>query len=319
MIHPLVSIIVPIYKVEPYLRRCLDSIVNQTYTNLEIILVDDGSPDGCPQICDEYAAKDNRIVVIHKENGGLSDARNAGLDICKGEYISFVDSDDLLDLKAMEYMLNTGTDVDIVISNVKMFINDEEISNSNKTHCNSSSFKIIGSDDLLLRLCKDGDAYLRSAWGKLFKKELFSNIRFPKGKLYEDMYVNYRLYYKAFQSTFISIPLYYYRQNRPGSIMYKTNSSTFALEAEDERYIFLKEHGKQSIANYNLLSLCWDYLFLYSKKYPGSKEKFYYFSNEFFKNSPKINMQFFFLKFFAMFPFIYFCYRKISPWHIRNY
>lgn len=319
MIHPLVSIIVPIYKVEPYLRRCLDSIVNQTYTNLEIILVDDGSPDGCPQICDEYAAKDNRIVVIHKENGGLSDARNAGLDICKGKYISFVDSDDLLDLKAMEYMLNTGTDVDIVISNVKMFINDEEISNSNKTHCNSSSFKIIGSDDLLLRLCKDGDAYLRSAWGKLFKKELFSNIRFPKGKLYEDMYVNYRLYYKAFQSTFISIPLYYYRQNRPGSIMYKTNSSTFALEAEDERYIFLKEHGKQSIANYNLLSLCWDYLFLYSKKYPGSKEKFYYFSNEFFKNSPKINMQFFFLKFFAMFPFIYFCYRKISPWHIRNY
>lgn len=319
MIHPLVSIIVPIYKVEPYLRRCLDSIVNQTYTNLEIILVDDGSPDGCPQICDEYAAKDNRIVVIHKENGGLSDARNAGLDICKGEYISFVDSDDLLDLKAMEYMLNTGTDVDIVISNVKMFINDEEISNSNKTHCNSSSFKIIGSDDLLLRLCKDGDAYLRSAWGKLFKKELFFNIRFPKGKLYEDMYVNYRLYYKAFKSTFISIPLYYYRQNRPGSIMYKTNSSTFALEAEDERYLFLKEHGKQSIANYTLLSLCWDYLFLYSKKHPGSKEKFYYFSNEFFKNSPKINMQFFFLKFFAMFPFIYFCYRKISPWHIRNY
>ena len=85
--HPLISIIVPIYKVEPYLRQCLDSIVNQTYTNLEIILVDDGSPDGCPAICDEYAAKDSRIVVIHKENCGLSDARNAGLDICKGEYI----------------------------------------------------------------------------------------------------------------------------------------------------------------------------------------------------------------------------------------
>ena len=94
MKQPLVSVIVPIYKVEPYLRRCLDSIVKQTYTNLEIILVDDGSPDGCPQICDEYAARDKRIIVIHKKNGGLSDARNAGLDICKGEYISFVDSDD---------------------------------------------------------------------------------------------------------------------------------------------------------------------------------------------------------------------------------
>lgn len=319
MQNPLVSIIVPIYKVEPYLRRCLDSIVNQTYTNLEIILVDDGSPDGCPQICDEYVAKDKRIIVIHKENGGLSDARNAGLDICKGEYISFVDSDDILDLNAVEYMLNAGTDVDIVITNVKMFINEEEINHLNKTHCNSLPFKTIGSDDLLLRLCRDGDAYLRSAWGKLFKRKLFFNIRFPKGKLYEDMYVNYRLYYKAFQSKFIPIPLYYYRQNRPGSIMYKTTSSTFALEAEDERYIFLKEHGKQFIANYNLLSLCWDYLFLYSKKHPGSKEKFYYFSNEFFKNSPKINMQFLFLKFFAMFPFMYYCYRKISPWHIRNY
>ena len=85
---PLISVIIPIYKVEPYLRRCLDSIINQSYANLEIILVEDGSPDTCPQICDEYAAKDNRIVVIHKKNGGLSDARNAGLNICKGEYIS---------------------------------------------------------------------------------------------------------------------------------------------------------------------------------------------------------------------------------------
>ena len=106
MPQPLVSIIVPIYKVEPYLRRCLNSIVNQTYTNLEIILVDDGSPDGCPQICDEYAAKDKRIVVIHKKNGGLSDARNTGLDICKGEYISFVDSDDWVDEGYIEKLLS---------------------------------------------------------------------------------------------------------------------------------------------------------------------------------------------------------------------
>ena len=94
MATPLISIIVPIYNVEPYLRRCLDSIIKQTYINLEIILVDDGSLDGCPQICDEYEAKDDRIVVIHKVNGGLSDARNVGLDACNGEYISFIDSDD---------------------------------------------------------------------------------------------------------------------------------------------------------------------------------------------------------------------------------
>ena len=92
----LVSVIIPVYNVEHYLCQCIDSVLAQTYTNLEIILVDDGSPDGCPQICDEYAAKDKRIVVIHKGNGGLSDARNAGLNICKGEYIYFIDSDDII-------------------------------------------------------------------------------------------------------------------------------------------------------------------------------------------------------------------------------
>lgn len=110
MQNPLVSIIVPIYKVEPYLRRCLDSIVNQTYTNLEIILVDDGSPDGCPQICDEYAARDKRIVVIHKENGGLSDARNAGINISQGEYIFFLDSDDEIPLNSILILANRLTE-----------------------------------------------------------------------------------------------------------------------------------------------------------------------------------------------------------------
>ena len=103
---PLISIIVPIYKVEPYLRRCLDSIVSQTYTNLEIILVDDGSPDDCPQICDEYAAKDIRITVIHKDNGGLSDARNAGTLIAKGNYIYYIDSDDELPPDTISVMIN---------------------------------------------------------------------------------------------------------------------------------------------------------------------------------------------------------------------
>ena len=118
MQNPLVSIIVPIYKVEPYLRRCLDSIVNQTYTNLEIILVDDGSPDGCPQICDEYAAKDKRIIVIHKENGGLSSARNAGLKIASGAFISFVDSDDWVNDHYIEtlYLAQNKFNADLVIA-----------------------------------------------------------------------------------------------------------------------------------------------------------------------------------------------------------
>ena len=103
--NPLISVIVPIYNVEKYLARCVDSIVNQTYKNLEIILVDDGSPDRCPQMCDDYAEKDSRIKVVHKKNGGLSDARNAGMAVATGEYISFIDSDDWIDLETYDLVL----------------------------------------------------------------------------------------------------------------------------------------------------------------------------------------------------------------------
>ena len=104
--NPLISVIVPIYNVEKYLARCVDSIVNQTYKNLEIILVDDGSPDRCPQMCDDYAEKDSRIKVVHKKNGGLSDARNAGMAVATGEYISFIDSDDWIETSMFELLLN---------------------------------------------------------------------------------------------------------------------------------------------------------------------------------------------------------------------
>ena len=102
----LISVIVPIYKVKKYLNRCIDSVINQTYNNLEIILVDDGSPDSCPQICDEYAKKDKRIKVIHKQNGGLSDARNAGLDIASGDFVSFIDGDDYIHPQTYEIVMD---------------------------------------------------------------------------------------------------------------------------------------------------------------------------------------------------------------------
>ena len=102
----LISIVIPVYKVEKYLEKCVESVINQTYKNLEILLVNDGSPDNCPKICDEYAQKDNRIKVIHKENGGLSDARNAGIDVATGKYITFIDSDDYISNDYVEYMYN---------------------------------------------------------------------------------------------------------------------------------------------------------------------------------------------------------------------
>lgn len=318
MSQPLVSIIVPIYRVEQYLRQCVDSIVNQTYTNLEIILVDDGSPDNCPQICNEYAAKDRRIVVIHKDNGGLSDARNAGLDICKGEYILFVDSDDIIDLNAIKSMIDFSDDYSIIITKEDIFIGDDSRYISKKTICSPNQYVRRSGDDLLQDLCVDGPIYLRSVWGKLFKRSLFQDIRFPKGKLYEDMYVNYLLYFKALNAVIINAPLYFYRQ-RSGSITNETSESTFALEAEEERYLFLKSQNKLDIAKHSLQSICWDYLFLYFKKQYGAKDKFLHYSKEYFSNSPAINLHYFYLKIFSICPYIYYIFRKISPWHIRKH
>ena len=126
--YSLLSVIVPIYNVEDYLNRCVDSIINQTYKNLEIILVDDGSPDNCPQMCDDYAKKDSRIRVVHKENGGLSDARNAGMKVATGEYVSFIDSDDYISLDFYETLFQTmvDNDSDIVECSVVKFYENEK-------------------------------------------------------------------------------------------------------------------------------------------------------------------------------------------------
>lgn len=181
---PLVSVIVPIYKVEPYLRQCLDSIVNQTYTNLEIILVDDGSPDGCPAICDEYAAKDNRIVVIHKENGGLSDARNAGLDICKGEYVYFVDSDDWIFTNCLEVFterLKTKQYDFIVARHVKEYEISRRIE---KVYLIPG--ELTDSQSILRSFCQRD--FPVCAWNKLYKTVFLkeNNLFFEKGLLFED-------------------------------------------------------------------------------------------------------------------------------------
>lgn len=185
MQNPLVSIIVPIYKVEPYLRRCLDSIVNQTYTNLEIILVDDGSPDGCPQICDEYAAKDKRVVVIHKKNGGLSDARNAGLDICKGGYIYFLDGDDFLGeevITCLHYHITKKENIAIAIGYFTSFYN-----NQYSTYRKDWIFKkarYIEAINFTDRMLMEKSNFAATA--KLYKRDLFKNLKFQKGKKNED-------------------------------------------------------------------------------------------------------------------------------------
>ena len=207
-ILPLISVIVPVYKVESYLRRCIDSILTQTYTNLEIILVDDGSPDNCGLICDEYAAKDSRIKVIHKENGGLSDARNVAIDIAKGEYLTFVDSDDYIakDYVEVLYKLVEKYNVKLSISQfTPVYENKTMQSHNNKIN----EFKIRSFDAIETMFYQKH--FETSAWGKLYHRSLWDeSIRYPKGLLYEDLATTYQLICKVDYVAVTTNQTYYY-------------------------------------------------------------------------------------------------------------
>jgi len=179
----LVSVIVPIYKVEKYLNKCVDSIMKQTYKNLEIILVDDGSPDNCGKICDEYAQADERIKVIHKENGGLSDARNEGIKIANGDYIMFVDSDDYLSLDCVEHLYHTSIEhnADLVIGSNKKF-DDESGEIIWNTADSENKIEIMNRTDAMKDMFMNGC----SAWARLYKASVHKDIFFPYGEINED-------------------------------------------------------------------------------------------------------------------------------------
>jgi len=187
--NDLISIIIPVYKVEKYLKKCVDSILRQTYKNIEIILVDDGSPDECGKICDKYAKLDDRIKVIHKENGGLSDARNVGIAVSSGKYITFVDSDDYVELDYIEYLYDLIIKYNVNISFCKYTV----IYQGKKTKIvsNSKSCKCTKEEALKEMLyAKDFEV---SAWGKMYLRTHFDDVKYPKGKIFEDNDTTYKV------------------------------------------------------------------------------------------------------------------------------
>jgi glycosyltransferase involved in cell wall biosynthesis len=195
MEEPLISVIIPVYKVEQYLDRCLNSVVNQTYKNLEIILVDDGSPDRCPKMCDEWAEKNSRVRVYHKENGGLSDARNYGTERCNGSYITYVDSDDYIDTDYVSYLYNL-----LSRYHTKMSICQHRVRyQGGKTIDYGSSGDEVLSNKRCLERMLYYDVIDTSAWAKLYKKELFADVKYPKGKYFEDLATTYKLMFKSDQ------------------------------------------------------------------------------------------------------------------------
>ena len=208
---PKISVIVPVYKVEKYLHRCVDSILNQTFTDFELILVDDGSPDNCPSICDEYASRDNRIIVIHRKNGGLSAARNTGIDWSfsnsNSEWLTFIDSDDWVHLQYLEFLYNS-----VIVSNQKVSIcSFSRIENESDFNINNYDFQYQGhnTERFYCENCTNATV----AWGKLYAKECFKQIRYPIGKIHEDEFVTYRIIFKYPDIVFINLPLYAYFRN----------------------------------------------------------------------------------------------------------
>lgn len=268
----MISIIVPVYKVEKYLRRCIDSILLQTYKDFELILVDDGSPDRCGEICDEYALKEGRIRVIHQENGGLSAARNAGLEVAQGEYIGFADSDDYCHPEMFDVLHNNIAqyNADLVVSKFERIEDSSEIV-SCKSHT-SSKEEIIDGNEALKRFIveKDFGAYV---WNKLFRKSLFKETRFPVGKLYEDDFIMPSIFYRCKRIVVIPQVLYYYVINPKSLTCTEKSIRHFDLvESRYQRIRFLEsiDFPKQFI-EHSARSTIYSYWNLYNDIEPKSR------------------------------------------------
>ena len=248
MMNKLISIVVPVYNVARYLDKCINSIISQEYKDLEIILVDDGSTDESGRKCDLWAEKDNRIRVIHKENGGLSDARNVGIDNARGYYISFIDSDDFISEQYIQELYENiiNTESDISICNPYYYYEQD---NNTKTveRYKIKIDRIEGNSIDMTKILLYQKYFDTSAWGKLYKTELFkeNGIYYPKGKLYEDIATTYKVFLKAKKIVFINRNLYFYRQ-RSDSIM----SSKFNKKEMD--YINNAQEMMENLSKLNI-------------------------------------------------------------------
>ena len=230
-----ISIVVPVYKVEAYLNRCVDSILAQTFTDFELILVDDGSPDNCGKICDEYAEKDKRIKVIHQENGGLSAARNAGIEIAQGEWITFIDSDDWIHPSYLRvlYEAVTANGADVSVGRYKE-VYDEDVDNGainpDITMVNTEEFWVNNRTNATV------------AWGKLYKRSFFDELRYPLRKIDEDEYTTYKVLFKNKDIALVNVAIYWYYQN-PNSISRMNYISVMddVTQSFYEQYCYFKD------------------------------------------------------------------------------
>lgn len=248
-----ISVIVPVYKVEQYLDDCIQSLINQTYQYLEIILVDDGSPDNCGKICDHYAEVDNRVRVIHKENGGVSDARNVGIREASGKYIGFVDSDDYVDKYFYEYLMKLAKkyDADIVECCSISFV-DEILPHA----IEDERIKVLNPKQWLTETNLE-DFFASVFWNKIYKKDIFQDITCPVGRHYEDEAVIYQLVYRANKIVRGKSALYFYRQRKNSITDNEKNieETVQRFTALYEKCLFFKEHEEPELEEFSYSKL----------------------------------------------------------------
>ena len=263
-----ISVIVPVYKVENYLNECIKSIVNQTYTNLEVILVDDGSPDNCPQICDAWALKDDRIKVLHKSNGGLSDARNAGMRIASGDYFAFLDSDDWIDNKFYEILMDeankSGSDIVSGGYTVISTRNADNISLGVTKHI------IMNNVEAMSALIDDNEIK-QVVWNKIYRRQVVEGLFFEVGKYHEDEFWSYKAIGNSKKMSYIDYNGYFYYQ-RPDSIMGIgfSEKRLDALEARAKRQEYLKDRFPE-LVNSGAASL-WELCIFFGQKAIKNKQ-----------------------------------------------
>ena len=245
----IVSVIVPVYNTEKYLRQCVDSIINQTYSNLEIILVDDGSTDKSGEICDDYGRIDNRVKVVHKPNGGQSSARNHALNICSGEYVSFIDSDDWLELDMYERLVTAikEENAQVAICDIIVWENNR---NTKAIHSSSTGKKVIlkDNDDIFFHFVKPNPLIKFEEWNKLYRRDIIGNVRFVEGQLYEELFFDRIVFDKVSKLVAISTALYNYRLNRPGGTNSSFNIKRLSKLEELDKYVErFKSKGRADI------------------------------------------------------------------------
>ncbi len=239
----MITVVVPVYKVEEYLERCVDSVLNQSYTDFQLVLVDDGSPDNCGKICDTYTEKDNRIFVIHQKNGGLSAARNTGINWFyeqnNSDYITFLDSDDWLHPDYLRILMDgiTKNDVKISVCNYKRVTT--EIPHEDFENCD---YELTTPEDFLV----NHSWQYNYAWGKLYHKSVFEDVRYPVGKNFEDTFTTYKLLHKCEKIAYTNLQLYYYLRNEQGISRSPWKPSELVIfDAMQEQLSFYKEKGLQ--------------------------------------------------------------------------